>query len=99
MDRRRMSAARCSGVGAGAQARRNALADLRLATTLRQRGELASCDASQPPFAPLVVEGPLEERHVPAVRLKIAIGVVVWTDAAIDGQQLPPLMRAVRASR
>ena len=56
--------------------------------------------ASQPPFAPLVVEGPLEERHVPAVKLEIAIGdVVVRTDAVIDGEQLSRLIRAVRASR
>ena len=66
----------------------------------RRRGELPSCEASQPPFAPLVVEGPLEERHVPAVKLEIAIGdVVVRTDAAIDGEQLSRLIRAVRASR
>ena len=43
----------------------------------RQRGELRSCEASQPPFAPLVVEGPLEERHIPTVKLEIAIGDVV----------------------
>jgi transposase len=65
----------------------------------RQRGELPSCEASQPPFAPLVVEEPLE-CHVPAVKLEIAIGdVVVRTDAAIDGEQLSRLIRAVRASR
>jgi hypothetical protein len=56
--------------------------------------------ASQPPFAPLVVEGPLEERHIPTVKLEIAIGdVVVRTDAAIDGEQLSRVIRAVRASR
>ena len=61
---------------------------------------LPSCEASQPPFAPLVVEGPLEERHVPTVKLEIAIGdVVVRTDAAIDGEQLSRVIRAVRASR
>ena len=66
----------------------------------RQRGELRSCEASQPPFAPLVVEGPLEERHIPTVKLEIAIGdVVVRTDAAIDGEQLSRVIRAVRASR
>lgn len=65
----------------------------------RQRGELPSCEAPQPPFASLVVEEPLE-RHVPAVKLEIAIGdVVVRTDAAIDGEQLSRLIRAVRASR
>jgi transposase len=65
----------------------------------RRRGELPSCEAPQPPFAPLVVEEPLE-RHVPAVKLEIAIGdVVVRTDAAIDGEQLSRLIRAVRASR
>ncbi|MDF0516690.1 IS66 family insertion sequence element accessory protein TnpB [Bradyrhizobium yuanmingense] len=54
---------------------------------------------------PLVVDGLLEERHVPAVKLEIAIGdVVVRTDAAkadeaIDGEQLSRLIRAVRASR
>ncbi|WP_175609014.1 IS66 family insertion sequence element accessory protein TnpB [Bradyrhizobium ivorense] len=40
----------------------------------RQRGELPSCEASQPAFAPLVVEGLLEERQVPAAKLDIAIG-------------------------
>ncbi|WOH63861.1 IS66-like element accessory protein TnpA [Bradyrhizobium sp. BWA-3-5] len=66
----------------------------------RRRGELPSCEAPQPPpFAPLVVEEPLE-RHVPAVKLEIAIGdVVVRTEAAIDGEQLSRLIRAVRASR
>ena len=65
----------------------------------RQRGELPSCEAPQPPFAPLVVEEPLE-RQVPAVKLEIAIGdVVVRTDAAIEGEQLSRLIRAVRASR
>lgn len=66
----------------------------------RQRGELPSREAPQPPFAPLVVDGPLEERHAPAVKLEIAIGdVVVRTDAAMDGEQLSRLSRAVRASR
>ena len=66
----------------------------------RQRGELPSCEAPQPPFAPLVVEGALEERHVAAVKLELAIGdVVVRTDAAIDGEQLSRVIRAVRASR
>jgi len=66
----------------------------------RQRGELPSREASRPPFAPLVVEGPLEEHHVPGVKLEIAIGdVVVRTDAAIDGEQLSRVIRAVRASR
>ncbi len=66
----------------------------------RQRGELPSCEAPQPPFAPLVVEGPLEERHIPAVKLEIVIGdVVVRTDAAIDGEQLSQVIRAVRGSR
>ncbi|WP_298875741.1 transposase [uncultured Bradyrhizobium sp.] len=66
----------------------------------RQRGELPSSEAPQPPFAPLVVEGPFEERHVPAVKLEIAIGdVVVRTDAAIDGERLSRVIRAVRASR
>ncbi|MDH2357622.1 IS66 family insertion sequence element accessory protein TnpB [Bradyrhizobium sp. SSUT112] len=66
----------------------------------RRRGELPSFEAPQPPFAPLVVDGPLEERHVPAVKLEIAIGdVVVRTDAAIDGEQLSRLIRAARASR
>lgn len=64
----------------------------------RQRGELPSCEASQPPFAPLVDEGPLEERQVPS-KLEIAIGdVVVRTDAAIDGEHLSRVIRAVRAS-
>ncbi|RXG97221.1 IS66-like element accessory protein TnpA [Bradyrhizobium vignae] len=66
----------------------------------RQRGELPSSEAPQPRFAPLVVEGPFEERHVPTVKLEIAIGdVVVRTDAAIDGEQLSRVIRAVRASR
>ena len=66
----------------------------------RQRGELPSSEAPQPPFAPLVVEGRFEERHVPSVKLEIAIGdVVVRTEAAIDGEQLSRLIRAVRASR
>ena len=66
----------------------------------RQRGELPSCEASQPPFAPLVVEGPLQERDFPAVKLEIAIGdVVVRTDTTIDGEQLSRVIRAVRASR
>ena len=68
----------------------------------RFRGE-ANCRrarAPRPPFAPLVVEEPLEERHVPAVKLEIAIGdVVVRTEAAIDGEQLSRVIRAVRASR
>nr|WP_245309758.1 hypothetical protein [Bradyrhizobium jicamae] len=40
----------------------------------RQRGELPSCEASQPPFAPLVVEGPLAECHVrrPISKLRLA---------------------------
>ncbi|MGY4625457.1 IS66-like element accessory protein TnpA [Bradyrhizobium sp. USDA 4486] len=66
----------------------------------RQRGELPSSEAPQPRFAALVVEGPFEERHVPTVKLEIAIGdVVVRTDAAIDGEQLSRVIRAVRASR
>jgi transposase len=66
----------------------------------RQRGMLPPCEASQPTFAPLVVEGALEERHVPAIKLEIAIGdVVVRTDTAIDGEQLSRVIRAVRASR
>src|SRR3954452_14478517 len=43
----------------------------------RQRGELPSVEAPRPPFAPLVVERPLEERHVPTVKLEIEIGDVV----------------------
>ena len=66
----------------------------------RRRGMLPSCDAPQPTFAPLVVEGALEERHVPAIKLEIAIGdVVLRTDTAIDGEQLSRVIRAVRASR
>ena len=66
----------------------------------RQRGQLPSCEASQLPFAPLVVEGPLDERDIPAVKLEIVIGdVVVRTDAAIDGEQLSQVIRAVRGSR
>lgn len=66
----------------------------------RQRGMLAPCEASQPTFAPLVVESALAERHVPAIKLEIAIGdVVLRTDTAIDGEQLSRVIRAVRASR
>lgn len=66
----------------------------------RQRGMLAPCEASQSTFAPLVVESALEERHVPATKLEIAIGdVVLRTDTAIDGEQLSRVIRAVRASR
>jgi transposase len=50
---------------------------------------LAPCEASQSTFAPLVVESALEERHVPAIKLEIAIGdVVLRTDTAIDGEHL-----------
>lgn len=67
---------------------------------LRQRGELARQESPSASFAPLVVEGPAEERHVPAARLEIAIGdVVMRTDAAIDGEHLSRVIRAVRASR
>ncbi|MEH6953088.1 transposase (plasmid) [Nitrobacter sp. NHB1] len=66
----------------------------------RQRGALPSCESPTTSFAPLVVEEPLDERHVPAVKLEIAIGdIVVRTDAAIDGKQLSQVIRAVRASR
>nr|WP_249808929.1 transposase [Bradyrhizobium sp. 174] len=66
----------------------------------RQRGMLAPCEAPQSTFAPLVVESALEERHVPAIKLEIAIGdVVLRTDTAIDGEQLSRVIRAVRASR
>ncbi|WP_247991966.1 hypothetical protein [Bradyrhizobium sp. 186] len=61
---------------------------------------LAPCEASQSTFAPLVVEGALEEGHAPAIKLEIAIGdVVLRTDTAIDGEQLCRVIRAVRASR
>jgi transposase len=67
---------------------------------LRQRGELAPRRSPGASFAPLVVEGPAAEPHVPAAKLEIAIGdVVVRTDAAIDGEQLSRVIRAVRASR
>jgi len=66
----------------------------------RQRGMLAPCEASQSTFAPLVVESALEERHVAAIKLEIAIGdVVLRTDTAIDGEHLSRVIRAVRASR
>jgi len=66
----------------------------------RQRGALPPCEASPSTFAPLVVEGALEERPVPPIKLEIAIGdVVVRTDAAIDGEQLSRVIRAVRGSR
>jgi transposase len=61
---------------------------------------LPPCEASQPTFAPLVVEGALEERQVPAIKLEISIGdVVLRTDMAIDAEQLSRVIRAVRASR
>jgi transposase len=66
----------------------------------RQRGMLPLCAASQPTFAPLVIEEALEERQAPASKLEIAIGdVVLRTDAAIDAEQLSRVIRAVRASR
>uniref|UniRef100_A0A973WA61 Transposase n=1 Tax=Bradyrhizobium septentrionale TaxID=1404411 RepID=A0A973WA61_9BRAD len=66
----------------------------------RQRGMLAPCEVSQSTFAPLVVESALEERQVPAIKLEIAIGdVVLRTDTAIDGEQLSPVIRALRALR
>ncbi|MGY4600445.1 transposase-like protein [Bradyrhizobium sp. GM22.5] len=66
----------------------------------RQRGMLSPREVSQPTFAPLVVEGALEERQVPAIKLEIAIGdVVLRTDTAIDGEQLSRVIRAMRASR
>jgi transposase len=66
----------------------------------RQRGALPACEASPSTFAPLVVEGALEERHDPAIKLEIAIGdVVVRTDAAIDGELLSRVIRAVRVAR
>jgi len=62
--------------------------------------DLAAEAGRWPTFAPLVVEGALEERQVPAIKLEIAIGdVVVRTDTAIDGEQLSRVIRAVRASR
>ncbi|MGY3146509.1 transposase [Bradyrhizobium sp. USDA 3397] len=66
----------------------------------RQRGMLPLCEAMQPTFAPLVVEGALEERQVPAIKLEIAISdVVLRTDMTIDAEQLSRRIRAVRASR
>lgn len=50
---------------------------------------LPPCEASQPTFAPLVVEGALEERQVPAIKLEIAVGdVVLRTDMAISDARL-----------
>ncbi|VIO80368.1 hypothetical protein CI1B_84020 [Bradyrhizobium ivorense] len=67
---------------------------------LRQRGMLPPCEASPPTFAPLVVEGGLEEHQAPAIKPEIAIGdVVLRTDTAIDADQLSRVIRAVRASR
>lgn len=66
----------------------------------RQRGMLAPCEASHSTFAPLVVESGLEEPHVRAIKLEIAIGdVVLRTDTALDGEQLSRLIHAMRASR
>ena len=66
----------------------------------RQRGVLPPCETSQPTFAPLVVGGALEERHVPAIKLEIGIGdVVLRTDTAIDSEQLSRVIRVLRASR
>lgn len=67
---------------------------------LRQRGELPSHGAPRSTFAPLVVEGPLEERPALQARLEIAIGdVVVRTDTTIDGEHLSRVIRAIRASQ
>ena len=67
---------------------------------LRQRGELPSRETLRSTFAPLVVEGSLEERPAPLAKLEIAIGdIVVRTDATIDGEQLSRVIRAVRASQ
>ena len=66
----------------------------------RRRGALPACKASPSTFAPLVVEGALEERPVPGIKLEIEIGdVVVRTDAAIAGEQLSRVIRAVRGAR
>ncbi|MGY3146210.1 transposase-like protein [Bradyrhizobium sp. USDA 3397] len=104
-DPRRKSAARSSDAEAARKHGATRWQIYRWRRRFRQRGELSSREAPQPPFAPLVVDGPLEKRHVPAVKLEIAIGDVVVrtdaakTDAAIDGEQLSRLIRAVRASR
>lgn len=67
---------------------------------LRQRGELPSHEAPRSAFAPLMVEGPLEERPAALAKLEIAIGdIVVRTEATIDGEQLSRVIRAVRASQ
>ncbi|MGY3078155.1 transposase [Bradyrhizobium sp. LM6.10] len=87
-------------VRGGVQGRSEALADLRLGRRFRQRRMAAPCEPSQPTFATLVVDSALEERHVRAIKLEIAIGdVVLRTDTAIDGEQLSRVIRAVRASR
>lgn len=66
----------------------------------RQRGALPSRESPTMGFAPLVVDEPLDERRVPAVKLEIAIGdIVVRTDAAIGEKQLSQVIRAMRASR
>jgi transposase len=66
----------------------------------RQRGGLPPCGSPTTSFAPLVVEEPLDERHVPMVKIEIAIGgMVVRTDAAIGEKQLSQVIRAVRTSR
>ncbi len=44
----------------------------------RQRGMLPPCEASQATFAPLAVEGALEEHHVPAIKLEIGSCPLAW---------------------
>ena len=63
-------------------------------------GELPSREAPRSVFAPLVVDGLLEERQAPVTQVEIAIGdVVVRTDAAIDEKRLSRVIRAVRVSQ
>lgn len=57
------------------------------------------CESPPTSFAPIVVEALLDERHVPVVKLEIAIGDIAGrTDAAIGAKQLLQLIRAIRTS-
>jgi len=56
-------------------------------------------EASQSTFAPVVVESALEEGHVPAIKLEIAIGdVVLRTEHSHRWRAAVRVIRAVRAS-
>ncbi|GLR92181.1 hypothetical protein GCM10007857_89010 [Bradyrhizobium iriomotense] len=67
-------------------------------STLSKGGELPSCEAPRPPFAPLWQRA-VREASCFGGKLKIAIGaLMVRTDIATDGEQVSRVIRAVRAS-